>query len=633
MALSTSVTALLEYVESAEEVRDGHLEFLDDLVGRLHGSYWRGDNLGVDYDYAPENVYFQYLSLMVPRLVFDNPGVRVTSKRSGPQSDVAQALQSGLARWVQDANMRRTLEQIAMDMLIMYGVGMVSEEPRVDLQIPKQLRSKGAKGGTATWPVMRRISPRQYIVDPDARTWDEVRFQGHEWRIDKDDLLERAKKNPDEGWELEAIEALAADVKPEDLDTIESGKSRPHRNQIRAYEIWMPEHEDKDHPGASNGFHGTIFTVSVDQPSEGGSADPEEDGRPRGKMLRKPRPYYGPATGPYCVFGAYTVPDSVFPLSPLVATEGQINELNTHELAAAASMQNHKRIVAVRDAKTAREVKNLQHDFVFVADFDHNGKPLVQEVEIGGHTDHQREWIERSRQRVDRVLGIDDAMRGAVSGAGTATEHSIASESSSTRLGFLKQKFTDSTAEALRCVAHFMYYSDTIVFPVGVDDYDASDPMSEPWFQGGDEDMESGYSFADLELSIEPFSMERANEGLTQQRVLESHQILLNSMPTMAQFPNYPWREHFKKIGASINIPGLHELITEDFLAQLGYDAEMMRQANLAGAEGPKLAKQVGPAGPQRMQPIGPTQPQGNMQGQDLAAMMGGAMGGAPPAL
>lgn len=644
MALATSTGALLEQIQTAEEVRDNHLEFLDDMVGRLHGSYWRADHADVDYDYAPENVYFQYLSLMVPRMIFDNPAVRVSSKRSGPQEDVAAALQSGLNRWVHDIELRTILEQVAVDMLMMYGVIMVTEEDRTDLALPPQLRKRVRKG-VASWPVARRVSPRQYIVDPNARTWGEVRFQGHEYLTDKDDLYARAKSDKDGGWDLDVISELAVYSKAEDLDSQETGGPRPYRNQVRIYELWVPEYEGKDHPGAQNGFHGSIFTLSVDMSVEADTGGPslygpdgtllENDGKLKGKMIREPRPYYGPPTGPYYVFGAYTVPDSVYPLSPLVATEGQINELNSHELAAAASMQNHKRLIAVRDNKTAESVKNLRHDFVFVADFDHNGKPLVHEVNLGGDTEQQQIWIERSRDRVDRNLGMDDALRGNASGIGTATEHSIANESASTRIAFLKQKFTDATQGALRAVASFMYYGDRIVFPVGVEDFDSRDPMAETWFEGGDEGIGSGYSFADLELSIEPYSMERASEGLVQKRMLESHTIILNTLPMMREFPTYPWREHFRKIGAAVNIPGLHELITEEFLAQLGQDAELMRQMNLSGAEGPKLAKQTGPAGPQRLKPMTPQQPQGMLEGQQLAAMMGanagGGMGGGMP--
>ena len=48
-------------------------------------------------------------------------------------------------------------------------------------------------------------------------------------------------------------------------------------------------------------------------------------------------------------------------------------------------------------------------------------------------------------------------------------------------------------------------------------------------FQGGGHEG-SDYSFEDLELEIEPYSMERASEGLAQKRALEMHAMILNSL-------------------------------------------------------------------------------------------------------
>ena len=57
MALATSTGALLEQIQTAEEVRDNHLEFLDDMVGRLHGSYWRADHA----DFWPQSLAIKNL--------------------------------------------------------------------------------------------------------------------------------------------------------------------------------------------------------------------------------------------------------------------------------------------------------------------------------------------------------------------------------------------------------------------------------------------------------------------------------------------------------------------------------------------------------------------------------------------
>ena len=131
-------------------------------------------------------------------------------------------------------------------------------------------------------------------------------------------------------------------------------------------------------------------------------------------------------------------------------------------------MMKHKRIVGVNDPRTAQLVKNAEHDYVAVVPFE-DGKALVQEFVMGGQTDQQANWIATCRNRADRVLGMDEALRGAVSGAGTATEHSIASEAANTRIAFIKQNFINSTVKLLNGVAFYLYHDDDIVFPIGLD--------------------------------------------------------------------------------------------------------------------------------------------------------------------
>ena len=298
------------------------------------------------------------------------------------------------------------------------------------------------------------------------------------------------------------------------------------------------------------------------------------------------------------MYGCYKVPDSAYPLSPLVAVQTQITDLNEHVLAASNSMMKHKRIVGVNDSRTAQLVKNTQHDYVTVVPFE-DGKALVQEFELGGQTEQQAIWINTCRQRADRVLGMDEALRGSVSGAGTATEHTIASEAANTRMAFIRQVFADATVKLLNLVAYYMYHDDEVVFPLGED---AIKEMGMPEdvavvFQGGGHDTEDGYTFDDLELNIEPFSMERASEGLAQKRALEMHSILINSLPTMAAFPDYPWREHFAKIGNAMNAPDMSELVTPALLQRLAQDLLQMQQSEAEPAvtpSQPRMGKDVG---------------------------------------
>ena len=126
--LSTEPSALLTEIQSAIRYRDSRIEDLDDIVRKYTGPYYASSGTSGSSDYAPENTYYEYLSLMIPRLVYDNPRVQVSSRRPGVQQDVAEALRHGLNRWCKDSNLRGTLVELATDMLLGFGICLVRQE-------------------------------------------------------------------------------------------------------------------------------------------------------------------------------------------------------------------------------------------------------------------------------------------------------------------------------------------------------------------------------------------------------------------------------------------------------------------------------------------------------------------------
>lgn len=587
--LSTKPSSLLTEVKSAIRYRDSRIEELDEIVRKYVGPYYSSTGSESAGDYSPENTYYEYLSLMIPRLVYDNPRVQVSSRRPGVQQDVAEALRHGLNRWCKDSNLRGTLVELATDMLLGFGVCVVRQEANKGVTLPENSPIDEA---TPQWPAIERISQRRFFIDPQAERWEDARFYGHIWRRDKEDLLREASEDKDAGWNEDIIRTLAVSDSPDNDQGIFKDRESNYRGEVWCYEIWVPEVDLDDSPGPNGGFHGTIYTLGVGQ-----SVSDSGEVNAKAGFVREPRPFYGPRTGPYVMYGVYKVPDNIYPLSPLVAVEAQIQDLNSHVIAASASMMKHKRIVGVNDTRTAQLVKNVQHDYVTVVPFE-DGKALVQEFELGGQTEQQAIWINTCRQRADRVLGMDEALRGSVSGAGTATEHTIASEAANTRMAFVRQVFADSTVKLLNTVAFYMYHDDSIVFPLGEDALKelGLPEGAEVVFQGGGHSDQSGYSFDDLDLNIEPYSMERASEGLAQKRALEMHTILMNSLPSMAQFPDYPWKEHFAKIGNAMNAPDMSELVTNDMLRRLAEDLLRAQQSQAqpeATPSEPRLSKDV----------------------------------------
>jgi hypothetical protein len=610
--LKTTPSNLMAEVDAAILYRDKHLEGYEEKIAKYHGPFYdrQGDFTA---DYSPENTYYEYVSLMVPRLVFDNPRVRVNTRRPGAQKDVAEAIRHGLNRWCRDTNLRSVLVELASDILLGFGVALIRPDHKQKYGYPKRPGCEHDE----KWPQCERIDPRRFFVDPEAERFIDARFSGHMWRMDLEDLEDLAESRPEQGWNLESIQRLGASDDP-NRKWGTGHKKTPDREEVWCYEIYVPEVKLDDSPGPKQGFYGTIYTLGVNQPL--GAIDPEEDCSAH--FVRDPRPYYGPATGPYVMFGAYKVPSKVYPLAPLTAVEAQVRDLNDHVIAASNSMMKHKRIVGVNDPRTAQLVKNVEHDYVAVVPFE-DGKALVQEFVMGGQTDQQANWIATCRHRADRVLGMDEALRGSISGTGTATEHSIASEAANTRMAFIRQSFTSSVCEALTRVAFYMYHDDDIVFPLGEDAMKelGLPPEITAMFQGGGHE-DGDYSFDDLELEIEPYSMERASEGMAQKRALEMHSMLLNSLQLMQVFPDYPWKDHFAKIGNAMNAPDMIELIDDRLLERLAQDLSAQRQQQTmvaAASMQPRLEKDAGPRGLQTGKPPSKTIP---MAGQDMAAML-----------
>ena len=587
--LKTDATSLFAEIEHAEALRDAHVSAMGEQVDKFTGPHYTGGG----GEYVPENHYYEYVSLMVPRLIFDNPRVRVTSRRAGTQKDVAAALRHGLNRWCRDSDVRKLLTLIATDCLFNFGVLLITEEINQTMSSHEQTEAKSKP----MWPTVTRIPQKRFFVDPLATNIQEARFVGHKWVRDKEDLLSEAKNNPDAGWNAQAIELISEGT---GLDGLDGREDAPDRGEIVAYEIWVPEIAEDSSVGVDEGFHGTIYTLAV-------GGDTTEDER-KTEMIREPRAYYGPRWGPYVFFGMYPVPDSIYPLSPIIAVEGQVDDLNAHVLAASHSAENYKRLIFTDSSDPRLPQKVKESDGYVIPVQGLNQQKMVQ-AEIGGMTQTQMAYIESARDRLDRNSGIQEAQRGNVEGRGTATEVQIAEQAATIRLAFQKQQFQDAVERALRTVAWYLYYDDRIAFPLGQEA--ANDlGMIDPWLVGGSHDDESGATFDDLELEIEPYSMERTTEGTLQRQAREVLELISNIAPMIPQTPYVNWAELLTMLGDSMNVPDLDKYIDTDFAMTLGGMQVLTPQGS--GQASPMLAGQVGQAGNQgpalrpteRMRPI-----------------------------
>lgn len=619
---------LYSEIQAAEKYRDEHLRSYDRRRRRFHGPSYAGDEI---QGYEPENHEFEYISLLLPKTVFDNPRVKVTSTRMGPIQDIAGAVQAGMNRWIRDVKLRKTLVRVGLDTFMCWGATVVRMEPDQDRVPPQWFASS-----LPYRPTVERISPKRIFWDPLALDISEARFIGHIWVRDKEDLIKLAEEHPEDGWELDAIKASGDDNGTDKLSR-EIKYGSPTRKEIVCYEIYLPGHQLEGEPGPEQGFNGAIYTIAVGGYSDGGER--------KACCIRKARMYYGPPEGPYTLFGIYPVPDDTAPLSPTVAIQAQVETLNMHAKAVMKAASQRKRVAFVSRAEPdlQKKVKRSEDGDVVPVNTEELNNNL-KEVELGGVTPAAINALQIERERRDRISGMSDAMRGNVAGAGTATENAIAAEASTARMAFIKQQFTDAVTEMLRKVAWYMYHDDRIVFPVGDElqsqneiaammnqvqgqmgaampgmmpmqgmasqppkkdaapSEDVFEQKGEPWYQGGVPGDMTGYSFKDLDLDIEPYSMERTSEQQQQRRMMELVQIVTQILPAAMQAP-VDLQAMMNAIGNMANVPEIARII--DLKAARQLQAQMLQGLQIQSSNPPaKLASDVG-SGPGLVQPGG----------------------------
>jgi hypothetical protein len=538
MALDVSPDKLYEEIRLAEKLRNEHVEEADKIVRDYVGSYWKKSS-SPDQTQL-ENHSFEFISLMLGRLVADNPAAMVNSYF--PSFDqIAYGLEDSLNTWIRRNRLAGILECAVLDAFFCFGVLMTTfeEDP----------------GGKKTGDGARRMVPRvhhvpyhRYFRDPESSMSEFPRFQGHVWKRDKEDLLR------DPRFDKEAVRRLAVDVDLEKYTGKKPGEGeKTERKEIVGYEIWVP---DAKVEGSNENTHGALFTLAVCV------SDKEQD--PKFAFIRKPRPYFGHPNGPYIVFGGWPVPNSPYPLSPLAATEAQAKELNIHVSAIARSAIQQKKIVIVPSSENglAGVLANGKHGHVYKVKGFVQGKHA--EIEIGGPTESQVAYSQMARDRLDRNSGINDAQRGNLDPRVTATANNIAAQASSIRIDYQVRKVRESTITLLNNAAWLMYHSDNFVSLISREGAEKFPGMKTPMFGGGEHPESEGLNFEDLAIDIQPYSLERVDPLLQQQRVQQVTMLFMQSAQAMPTLPWVNFKIIFDQLARAHNFTWAKDIIKQD---------------------------------------------------------------------
>lgn len=548
MAIERDPGNLRLEIEYAEQVRDKHLANLDAIVRGFTTPFWKsesGAEFKGDSGYQPENHNYKILRWITPKLAFQRPRVSMSSRMVGLDDELRER-EVVLDQWMQDHQVERLGQELVPDFMATTCVSHVSVAPHPYLALDGMLQSPDQE--PAVDVMWERLSPKDFFFDPSARTRGAREYEGHGWVTDKPTLIARAEF--EEGWDLEAIQSL-----PEESSAIEEGSTpekanQPDRKELAVYQIWFRGERIKDENTPARGYHGAIYTLAVARSDDKATAV---------KFIREPMDFFGPASGPYCGGEVYYVPDSSFGLAPFIAHEGQNRDLNRHAQGVSEMAARYKRLILCASNEIAEEIESKPNDYIIT--IPGLEATAVIELEIGGVTDQVLGYLQLAQGRLESVSGLSEALQGAVSGRGTATEQQIASTASDVATDFVKSRFQSIFAEGLSKVDWYINMHPK--FRAAVSPEILSEDLKGEFqdgeilvFEGGSPSVPPEL----LALEIEPMSMERVSEALLQRRVLDLSVALGNLLPLQAQFPNEGWSKIYEMLGQAMNIPGLGDM-------------------------------------------------------------------------
>lgn len=505
----------------------------------------------------PENRAYSYVTRMTPKLVSDRPMADVTHAGGMEERKSAALMSAGTNEWIVKTKHARLLERMVP--YVLSGRGMT-------LTTLQKVAGWNDNEDEVTNPNLIVIEPEDCTWDPYASTWDNKRWASHKYARDFDELVGHATAHPEEKWDLEAIHACAVDVGLDELARSKNVQNVPKRREVVLQDVWCK---------GEDGSSGYLYTIGVN--SNG-----------NGEFLREERNFFGPRGGPYTLWGCYSVPGYSMPMAPLAAVWPVIEELNAFAVVLADAARKGK---TVGISGLSEQETTLIHN---AKDFDTVRAPGYVEgknfgVAAFGYITRERlDYRAILSDHVDRILGMDDADRGKVTGIGTATEVATAASATNEITGFVAQRFRECAENALMSVLWYLYHESTVAFDLSLKDSDREKMgVDRVRYRGGAPKGQKLAPFDGYVLEITQYSMQRMSEAKMRQRSNDLIQLFAQ-LPLVQQIAPYvDVEEYFDLVGKGLDIPDLGDLVSGKNATEVGNVERQMEQQQSTPAPEP----------------------------------------------
>ncbi len=257
-----------------------------DMVRQYVGRHWSEEGTTQP---VPVNLLALYTQIVGRALVAKDPRLMLSTFDRSLKADVS-AMQAWANKEVERMYLADTLRRVVVDALFSVGVCKVGLATPGDAAV----RGWGLGGGQ---PYAERVDLDDFVFDTNARSFDEVAYIGHRYRIP----LDAAKS-----WLGKKAKSLQAsdlreyneqgDERIIQLGRGSQGDNEDFEDMVDLWEVYLPRHR-------------LVLHLQDDYVS---GAEP---GRDATELLRQP--WVGPYCGPYHVLGFGVVSGNAMPKAPI----------------------------------------------------------------------------------------------------------------------------------------------------------------------------------------------------------------------------------------------------------------------------------------------------------------------------
>lgn len=459
--------------------RKNRIRFISQYVGRFYRTNGKTDDeLGKA---SPINLLYTAVTTLLPNMVFNAPKVKADTSVL-MYRDYADLLGDATSQALKKMRFDHELRMATLDAI--FYAGFI----KTGLAVGDKVIQIAGQDFNIGEVFAERVDPDDMILDPAARSWDEQAFIGNRFRADLDTLLEVGYGDADLLQKLADSQDITTGGVNRTADIAKQrglGSEEPRRF-VDLVEIFLP---------AENRIVTLPFSKSM-------TFD----------RFISDIPYDGPKSGPYHMLGFAQVPDNLLPVAPAGIWYDLHILGNRIARKLARQADRNKRVLAYEE-DAEEDVQQIADsgdgETVRVSDLN-----KIKEVEFGGASDQSYAWMAWVKQAFSEQAGSIELLAGTGPGAPTATQASMMQANTSVRVNDMQNAVYKFAAEVATDVAFYLHTDPLIEMPLvrrvnGVEQQGFYTP-----------EMRQGDWF-DYNISIVPFSMERADPNTAVRRRLE----------------------------------------------------------------------------------------------------------------